>query len=147
MEITIVEDKKNPLLKRREIKFKINHDTETPKRNDVKTKLAAMLNAKQELVVIERMKSEFGKRETLGYVKIYASGEHLKRIERPHIVERNAPKVVEEAVKEESKKAPEEIKAEEEKVEGKAEEVKEGAKPKKVKEVAKKPKKDTQGER
>ncbi|MCD5409972.1 MAG: 30S ribosomal protein S24e [Methanocellales archaeon] len=92
MEIAIITDKRNPLLKRREIKFKINHDTGTPKRNDVKGKLAAMLNAKPKLVVIERMRSEFGKRETLGYVKIYDSEKHLKRIERPHIVERNAPK-------------------------------------------------------
>lgn len=113
MEIAIINDKKNPLLKRREIKFKINHDTGTPKRNDVKGKLVAMLNAKPKLVVIERMRSEFGKRETLGYVKIYDSEKYLKRIERPHIVERNAPKVVEEAVKEEGAKAPEEAKAEE----------------------------------
>ncbi len=116
MEITIINDKKNPLLKRREINFKINHDTGTPKRNDVKIKLVAMLSAKPELVIIERMRSEFGKRETLGYVKVYQSEKHLKGIERPHIIERNAPKVVEGVVKEEGKKAPEEVKAKEEEV-------------------------------
>lgn len=121
MEIKVIEAKKNPLLKRQGIKFRIKHDAGTPKRNDVKDKLAAMLNTKPELVIIERMRSEFGKRETLGYAKIYKSKKHLKRIERPHIVERNISKV-EEAVKEEGEKAPEEVKT------GKEEKVKEGAK-------------------
>jgi small subunit ribosomal protein S24e len=35
------------------------------------------------------MGTEFGKRETVGYAKVYESEDRLKEIEREHIIKRN----------------------------------------------------------
>ncbi|MDI6902451.1 MAG: 30S ribosomal protein S24e [Methanocellales archaeon] len=105
MEIKVIEKRTNPLLKRWEIRFKVSHEGATPSREEVKNKLAAMLNAKKELVIIERMRSEYGKRETYGYAKIYKSERRAREIERAHIIQRNAPKTeVEEKPKEKASK-------------------------------------------
>ena len=104
MNIEVIEKKVNPLLKRREIMFKVDHEGATPSREEVRKNLAAMLNAKKELVIVERMRSEYGKRETHGYAKIYKSEKGLKDIERAHIIQRNIPIEGEEKVKVETKK-------------------------------------------
>lgn len=87
-----MEEKKNPLLQRREIQFSISHNLGTPSRDEIKGKLAAYLNSKPELVIIERMRSQFGKRETRGYAKIYETAERLKSVETEHIIQRNEKK-------------------------------------------------------
>ena len=89
MNIEVIEKKVNPLLKRREIMFKVDHEGATPSREEVRKNLAAMLNAKKELIIIERMRSEYGKRETHGYAKIYKSEKGIGEIERAHIIRRN----------------------------------------------------------
>jgi small subunit ribosomal protein S24e len=114
MDIKVLEEKKNPLLQRREVKFSVSHNLGTPSRDDIKAKIAAYLNSKPELVIIERMRSEFGKRETRGYAKIYETAERLKRVETEHIVQRNEQK-------KEAKKEGEAPRAEAPKAEAKAE--------------------------
>lgn len=89
MNIEIIEKKVNPLLKRREIMFKVDHEGTTPSREEIRKNLAEMTNAKKELIIIDRMRSEYGKRETQGYAKIYRSEKGLKEIERAHIIRRN----------------------------------------------------------
>jgi len=111
MDIKVIEDRNNPMLERREVIFKIEHDGPTPSRKSVVDNIVATMNSKQGLVVVDRMKTEFGKRETVGYVKIYESEEKVIEVERPHVIERNAiaapapktapDKVVEEVVEEE----------------------------------------------
>ncbi|MEM2924250.1 MAG: 30S ribosomal protein S24e [Methanocellales archaeon] len=88
MNIKIVEEKTNQLIKRREILFKIEHQGPTPKREEVKDKLAALLNSKPELIIIKYMRSEFGKRETTGRANIYESEERLKQFEPLHLIQR-----------------------------------------------------------
>jgi small subunit ribosomal protein S24e len=121
MDIKVLEEKKNPLLQRREVKFSVSHNLGTPSRDDIKGKIAAYLNSKPELVIIERMNPEFGKRETRGYAKIYETAERLKSVETEHIVQRNERK--KEAKKEGAAEAPkaEAPKAEAPKAEAKAE--------------------------
>jgi small subunit ribosomal protein S24e len=92
MEVKVLEDKNNPLLQRREVQFSISHNLGTPSRQEIKEKLAAYLNSKPELVIIERMKSEFGKRETRGYAKIYETVDRMKNVETEHIIQRNEKK-------------------------------------------------------
>ncbi len=92
MDIKVLEEKKNPLLQRREVKFSVSHNLGTPSRDEIKAKIAAYLNSKPELVIIDHMKSEFGKRETKGYAKIYETEERMKSVETEHIVQRNAKK-------------------------------------------------------
>ncbi|MDD1742405.1 MAG: 30S ribosomal protein S24e [Methanotrichaceae archaeon] len=89
MEIQIIEDINNNLLNRREVVFKATYENATPSRKSIIDKLSALMNSKQGLVIIDNMKTEFGKRESIGYAKIYESPERVKEIERTHIIERN----------------------------------------------------------
>jgi len=89
LEIKVIEEKDNPLLNRREISFRIIHDESTPSRKSVVERLAATMNSKVGLVYVDGLKTEFGKRETLGYAKIYETEERAAQVERAHIIERN----------------------------------------------------------
>jgi len=89
LDIQIINEKNNPILNRREIHFKVTHDEATPSRKSIVDKLAATQNSKAGLVYVDSLKTEFGKRETIGYAKIYETAERAKQIERAHIIERN----------------------------------------------------------
>ncbi|MDY6964899.1 MAG: 30S ribosomal protein S24e [Halobacteriota archaeon] len=91
MQIDIVDDKENKLLDRREIMFVVTQDGGTPSLKSARKELSSLLKVDPKLLVIERMRSEFGKRETLGYAKVYESEEHEKEIEHSHILLRNFP--------------------------------------------------------
>lgn len=95
MELQIIKDKTNPLLKRREISLKIINKG-TPSRVEVKNKLAALANSKPELIVIERLNTLFGKQEILGTASIYENEERLKQLAHQHLVARGMPKAPEE---------------------------------------------------
>lgn len=97
MDIQVIDEKNNPILNRREIVFKVIHDESTPTRKSVVEKLAATQNSKVGLVYVDSLKTEFGKRETIGYAKIYETAERAKQIERAHIIERNTFSKPEEA--------------------------------------------------
>ena len=55
MEVEVIEDKVNPLLKRREIRFKVSYQGSTPNRMDLRSKLTAVLNSDKELTVLDRL--------------------------------------------------------------------------------------------
>lgn len=88
MEIEILEEKENPLLERREIRFKAVYDGETPSRKMVKGKLTAVLNADEKLTILDNIESEYGKTVANGYVKIYANQEAMK-VEPKYKLEKN----------------------------------------------------------
>ncbi|MCZ7394721.1 MAG: hypothetical protein ABOK23_02540 [Candidatus Methanoperedens sp.] len=94
MEIQIIKDKTNPILNRREISLKIK-ERATPSRIEVKGKLAALLNSKPELIVIEHLDTIYGKQELTGTACIYQSEERLKQLAHQHLVARDAPKAKE----------------------------------------------------
>lgn len=100
MDIHIIEEKNNPLLNRREVVFKVDHESATPSRKSIVDRIAATMNSKEGLVIIDNLRTEFGKRETIGYAKIYETEERAKQVERPHITERNTFVAPEEAKKE-----------------------------------------------
>lgn len=104
MEIEVIGKKENPLLKRREVRFRVSFEGATPERKAVKEKLCAHLEAKPELTVIDEMKQGYGRKEVLGYAKIYENAEALK-IELKHVIRREKGEKVEKKAKE-AKKAP-----------------------------------------
>ena len=91
MEVFVNKDQYNPLLNRKEVCFRLKYDEEktTPSRKDVRQKIAGLFNANLDTVVIEYIKTEFGKCEALCYAKIYDSVEDLHDIEEEHIIRRN----------------------------------------------------------
>lgn len=89
MDIQVMEEKNNPLLNRREIVFRIIHDDATPSRKSIVDRLAATMNSKRGMVIVDNIKTEFGKLESIGYAKIYENEERARQVERSHIIERN----------------------------------------------------------
>jgi len=94
MEIQIIKDKTNPLLKRREISVSVKNKT-TTSRIELKNKLAALLNSKSELIVIEHLGTIYGKQEMMAKACLYQTEERLKQLSHQHLIARDAPKVVE----------------------------------------------------
>jgi len=93
MDIEIIEKKENPLLQRVEVNFRVNHlGAPTPKRAEVKTQLATVLQAQPELVVIEKMASVHGKSETSGIARVYQSEEKMRALEPEYLLKRGVPK-------------------------------------------------------
>ena len=91
MEVEITKENENQLLRRKEVFFKLQHKEEgaSPSRAETRNALVKALKCSPNLLVIDKMRTEFGKRETVGYVKVYESEDRLKEIEREHILKRN----------------------------------------------------------
>lgn len=90
MDIEISEKKQNPLLARWEVRFVVQHANEkTPTRDQVREKLAAQLNSKKGNVVVDSMKSAYGKGATKGYARIYETPEVLAKNEPHFMLKRN----------------------------------------------------------
>ncbi|AIY89959.1 30S ribosomal protein S24e [Geoglobus acetivorans] len=91
MELVIEKQRNNPLLKRKEVYFRVKYeDTKvTPSRKEVREKLSGLLNANLDSLIVRWMKPEFGKMEAEGYALIYESPDDMKAIEEDYILKRN----------------------------------------------------------
>jgi small subunit ribosomal protein S24e len=90
MELRVVEERTNPLLKRSEVRFEVVHATAaTPTRDEVRQELAKAVNAPKDRVIIERMHARFGTAVTRGEARIYETAEAARVITREHILIRN----------------------------------------------------------
>jgi small subunit ribosomal protein S24e len=89
MEIKIISDRQNPLLSRREIRFIVAFEGATPTIKDVKLKLAAMLNADKNMLIVDKIDQEFGKLEARGYAKLYFDEKIMNMVEKKSVLEKN----------------------------------------------------------
>ncbi|MBZ3935130.1 SSU ribosomal protein S24E [Methanimicrococcus blatticola] len=125
MDIKIVKDLDNKLLNRKELDFTVEYEGPTPSRADVRKKLAALLNTNVDLLIVQKMESEYGHQLVKGYAKLYDSEDRMKQVEPEHVLKRNTmpeepvveEEVVEEAAEEETGEEAAEEPAEEEAVE------------------------------
>lgn len=112
MEYTILEEKENKLLSRKEVKFEVDYEGEaTPDIISVKNKLVALLGTKKDLIVVDNLQPKFGEPVGEGYAKIYNNKEALNEIETPSVLEKNKepePEPVEEDEEEAVEEATEE---------------------------------------
>ena len=93
MEIRILEDKANPLMKRHEFRFEVAHATAaTPSRDAVRGELSKLVQAPKDRVIIERMHARYGTAVTRGDAMVYESADAAKAIVRGHILVRNGLK-------------------------------------------------------
>jgi len=91
LEIKKTSETYNPLLKRREINFLVDHASSgTPKLFEVKKTLAAMYNAAEETVYITELDTLTGTNQTKGKVEVYDSPERAKQLVPKYIQSRNA---------------------------------------------------------
>lgn len=93
MEVKILSENVNPLLKRREVVFQVDHDQtgSTPPRLEVKNAIARLLKIDANLVFIKKLETKTGTRKAVGLANVYDSIEHAKLIEPEYIVKRNMP--------------------------------------------------------
>ena len=93
MEVKIILTKKNSLLKRKEVDFRVEQGPKgkTPERLEVKKAIAAELKIKEDLVFIKKMKTMTGTTTAVGVANAYETGEQAKFIEPEYIRKRNSP--------------------------------------------------------
>lgn len=93
MEVKVVSARDNPLLKRKEVQFRVEHGPagKTPGRLEVKRAIADALRVEAELVFVERMRTLTGTNTAMGVANVYASMEQARLVEAEYIVKRNLP--------------------------------------------------------
>lgn len=90
LQIEITDEKKNPLIDRTELTFRIDHFGEgTPNRLDIKKKIAAMQGSDEKLTIIRKLQTVWGSSYTIGKVYIYNDVSELQFYESFHIQVRN----------------------------------------------------------
>ena len=93
MEVKIVSTKENPLLKRKEVDFRVEQGPKgrTPPRLEVKRAIAAELKINEELVFVKKMRTKTGTNTAVGFANAYETAEQAKLIEPQYIIKRNSP--------------------------------------------------------
>lgn len=93
MEIRILAENDNVLLKRKEVVFQVDHNQtgSTPPRLEVKNALAKILKKDANLVFIKKLETKTGTHTAIGMANIYDSIEQARLIEPKYIVDRNIP--------------------------------------------------------
>jgi len=90
MKIEITEKKENPLQKRTEVRFRVDHSGEaTPTRKAVVDELSKILKAKKDTVVLNNLDTTYGRGISKGYAKSYESKEAALEFEREYLLKRN----------------------------------------------------------
>ena len=90
MKMKITNKKENPLSKRVEVYFTLEHDGEsTPGRNAVAEAVAKECNSKRDCVVVDTIESVYGKGMSKGYAKVYESKEAALEFDREYLLKRN----------------------------------------------------------
>ena len=90
MKIEITNQKENPLQKRKEVYFNIDHVGETtPGRNAVAEDIAKKMKSKRDCVVIDNIESVYGIGKSKGYAKVYDNKESALSYESKYLLKRN----------------------------------------------------------
>ena len=94
MKLEIISKKQNPLMKRREVTFRVEHSQTggTPSRAEVRKQLASLLKTKPELVYVKNMETKRGTMIAVGEANVYETDEQAKFVEPKHVIARNAAK-------------------------------------------------------
>ena len=90
MKMEITQKKDNPLYKRVEVYFTLDHNGEsTPGRNAVAEAIAKECKSKRECVVVDNIESVYGRGMSKGYAKVYESKEAALEFDREYLLKRN----------------------------------------------------------
>jgi small subunit ribosomal protein S24e len=93
MEVKVVSEKQNPMLKRKEVSFQIDHGEtgSTPTRVEVRKGVAAATKTNENLVFVKKFETKTGTLTAFGTANIYDTVEQAKLIEPEYIISRNIP--------------------------------------------------------
>lgn len=86
----ILASRDNKLIERKEYMVKIVHWPHgTPSRRALREQIAQMLGVSPDLVYVRKLKTEYGKCESLARVHVYNSVERARSFEPAYIIRRN----------------------------------------------------------
>lgn len=92
LEIKKTSEKYNPLLKRKELTFLVNHaSSATPRLFEVRKALATMYGVNEEVVYITKLNTLTGTNQMKGEAGVYDSPERAKLLVPRYIQSRNLP--------------------------------------------------------
>jgi small subunit ribosomal protein S24e len=93
MEVKVTSEKQNPMLKRKEINFQVEHEQtgSTPTRVEIRKAIAAATKTDESVVFVKKFETKTGTHTALGIANIYDTVEQAKLIEPEYIVKRNIP--------------------------------------------------------
>jgi small subunit ribosomal protein S24e len=93
MEVKVTSEKQNPMLKRKEVNFQLEHPQmgSTPSRAEVRKAVAAATKADESFVFVKRFETKTGTHTAFGIANIYDTIEQAKLIEPEYILKRNIP--------------------------------------------------------
>ena len=92
-DVEILEEKKNLLIDRIELKVKIDHFGKgTPNRLELKKKISTLKKSNEKLTIVKNVQTHFGATQDLAKIYIYDNVEELQYFEPFHIQVRNLPK-------------------------------------------------------
>ncbi|KAF5058676.1 Ribosomal protein S24e [anaerobic digester metagenome] len=97
MEVEIIQDTRNELLSRRELRFVLTHDGPTPSRKEIIGRLCATKNVGENLAVLDTLSTQYGMTQVQGMLRIYDTEEARSHAEPEHLISRGQPKPAEEA--------------------------------------------------
>ncbi len=81
-ELRIVEDKRNELLARKEIKATFTTEKATPSKADISKELAKQLNAKEEQIDVQHIYQKYGKLQSEIIANIYDKEAPKKKVKK-----------------------------------------------------------------
>jgi len=85
-----IKEFENPLLFRKEYIFAVIHEGQpTPSRAQIREELSKLMGVPKDLIVIRRLKTEFGTNVTHAEVHVYENKEKLLEIEPKYILKRD----------------------------------------------------------
>jgi len=89
-DVKILEERENPLLHRKELLVEIDHTGEpTPKREEVRKRIAALKGVSENLVIVHTIKPLFGVGKSVAFVKIYESEDKLREVEPKYMLRKH----------------------------------------------------------
>jgi len=97
MNIEIIEKKDAQLLSRTEVACKVGVENKTPSRNELRKAVAKSLSVSPDLVMINKISTQYGKRDVKVVAHVYKSVEAAKKIEGKPVLKKHFPEEKKEA--------------------------------------------------
>jgi small subunit ribosomal protein S24e len=92
MEMQILKEKETPLLSRKRVTLELEATKETPARAELIKAVAAKVKAKEELVIIRHVYSQFGNKTVKVIAHVYKDAKEMAKIERAYLLKKHAQK-------------------------------------------------------
>ena len=90
MQMEITKKRENPLFKRTEIYFTVDHAGEaTPSKGAVVEEIVKQTKAAKDCIVLDSIESVYGNGKSNGYVKVYESKDAALEYESDYLLKRN----------------------------------------------------------